>query len=46
VRFADRILGLRAGRIVFDGPPERLDDGALARIYGHGFPNEHLELAA
>jgi len=46
VRFADRILGLRAGRIVFDGPPERLDDAALARIYGHGFPNEHLELAA
>jgi len=32
--FARRILGLTAGRIVFDGPPTALDEDALARIYG------------
>ena len=26
-RFGERIIGLAAGRIVFDGPPDRLDDG-------------------
>lgn len=34
--YSDRILGLRAGRVVFDGPPEALDGAALARIYGGG----------
>jgi len=33
-RFADRIIGIRAGRIVFDGPPERLDAAALVAIFG------------
>jgi len=33
-RFADRVLGMSSGRIVFDGPPERLTDGELTRIYG------------
>lgn len=32
--FVDRIIGLRAGEIVFDGPPETLDEAALTRIYG------------
>jgi phosphonate transport system ATP-binding protein len=32
--FAERIVGLRAGRIVFDGPPEQLDDDNLSLIYG------------
>ena len=32
-RFADRIVGLADGRIVFDGPQQVLDDAALARIY-------------
>jgi len=32
--FSDRLLGLREGRVVFDGPPEALDEAALARIYG------------
>jgi phosphonate transport system ATP-binding protein len=32
--FVDRIIGLTAGEIVFDGPPEALDDSVLTRIYG------------
>ena len=32
--FARRIVGLTAGRIVFDGPPPALDEPALERIYG------------
>ncbi len=31
--FADRVVGMRAGRIVFEGPCEALDAQALARIY-------------
>jgi phosphonate transport system ATP-binding protein len=33
-RFADRVLGMAGGRIVFDGPPERLTDVELKQIYG------------
>jgi phosphonate transport system ATP-binding protein len=32
--FVDRIVGLRAGEVVFDGPPSALDDAALTSIYG------------
>lgn len=32
-QFADRIIGLSAGSIVFDGPPHNLDDEALNKIY-------------
>ena len=31
--FADRIIGLSSGRVVFDGPPGALDEAALQRIY-------------
>jgi phosphonate transport system ATP-binding protein len=33
-RFADRMLGMSGGRIVFDGAPGRLTDAELTRIYG------------
>ncbi|PWV76780.1 phosphonate ABC transporter ATP-binding protein [Halomonas sp. A11-A] len=33
-QFADRIVGLRAGRIVFDGKPGELDAETLTTIYG------------
>lgn len=32
--FTDRIIGLRAGRIVFDGAPSALTEAALTEIYG------------
>jgi len=33
-RFADRVVGMAGGCIVFDGPPSSLTEGALTGIYG------------
>jgi phosphonate transport system ATP-binding protein len=33
-RFADRIVGMSGGRIVYDGPPDGLSDDVLKTIYG------------
>jgi phosphonate transport system ATP-binding protein len=33
-RYADRIIGMSKGEIVFDGPPEKLEDTHLLAIYG------------
>ena len=41
--YADRVLGLRDGRLVFNGPPADLGDDALVRIFGE-YPAP-LELA-
>ncbi len=32
--FTDRIIGLRAGEVVFDGSPDALDETVLTQIYG------------
>ena len=37
-RYADRILGLRAGRCVFNGAPADLDDAMLVEIFGEAPP--------
>jgi phosphonate transport system ATP-binding protein len=33
-RFAQRIIGMAGGEIVFDGPPEALQPEHLRQIYG------------
>jgi phosphonate transport system ATP-binding protein len=33
-RFADRVVGMSNGRVVFDGPPAKLGDDVLTTIYG------------
>jgi len=33
-RYADRIIGMSKGSIVFDGPPQALEDAHLLAIYG------------
>jgi phosphonate transport system ATP-binding protein len=38
VAFADRIIGIAAGRIVFDDAPARLGPEALVSIYGSPEP--------
>lgn len=35
-RYCDRVIGMRDGRIVFDGPPEHLTTTAARDIYGAG----------
>jgi len=32
--FANRVIGLKAGRVVFDGPPDQLSPEVLTDIYG------------
>jgi phosphonate transport system ATP-binding protein len=32
--FVSRIIGLRAGKVVYDGPPSGLDQEILMAIYG------------
>ena len=39
-QFADRLIGMRAGRIVYDGRPEGLDAGILDRIYRRSLRGE------
>lgn len=36
VRFADRVIGLAGGGVVFDGPPAELTDSVVDAIYGTG----------
>ena len=33
-RYCDRVIGMRQGRVVFDGTPEQLTTGAARDIYG------------
>ncbi|MGF1625029.1 MAG: phosphonate ABC transporter ATP-binding protein [Alphaproteobacteria bacterium] len=33
-QFVGRIIGLRAGEIVFDGPPDQMTEAVLTQIYG------------
>jgi phosphonate transport system ATP-binding protein len=42
-RYATRVLGLRAGRLVFDGPPAAVDQQRFREIYGD--EAEDLEIA-
>lgn len=42
-RYADRVVALAAGSVVFDGPPRRLNDEALARVYGGAEPTPSLQ---
>ncbi len=39
-RFADRVVGLAGGRVVFDGPPDALTEEALAGIYRKRTPRD------
>jgi phosphonate transport system ATP-binding protein len=33
-RFSDRVVGMTGGQVVYDGPPEHLDERILKTIYG------------
>ncbi len=36
--YAGRILGLRDGELIFDGPPEKMDAGVLQNLYASALP--------
>lgn len=38
--YADRIIGIRAGEIVYDGPADKVDQNVLNTIYEGNVPNE------
>jgi phosphonate transport system ATP-binding protein len=40
-RFCPRIVGLHAGTVVFDGPPQTLDDDVLRSVYGDEAVESH-----
>ena len=43
LKYATRIIGIRAGEIVFDGKPEEVTEEALIKIYGRSLnQNEKL----
>ncbi|MBO0607855.1 phosphonate ABC transporter ATP-binding protein [Myceligenerans salitolerans] len=43
--FADRIVGMRAGRIVFDGPAAEVDDRVFESIYGRSLSVQDVSTA-
>jgi phosphonate transport system ATP-binding protein len=44
--YAQRIIGMRDGKIVFDGTPEEADDAVFASIYGRSLTAEDVLKAA
>jgi len=46
LEFADRIVGIHAGRVVFEGTPDALDDRALGRIYPGRSGNSQQDAAS
>jgi len=44
--FANRVIGLKAGRVVFDGPPDQLSPEVLTDIYGAEDWSQTIRLAA
>ncbi len=41
--YCGRIIGMSAGRVVFDGPPEALTEARIAQVYGAAAPRAPLE---
>ena len=44
LEYADRVIGIRAGRIVYDGPTDTVTQEVLNAIYGDQLPKEAAEL--
>ena len=40
--YAQRIIGMRAGKVVFDGPPEKADDAVFEMIYDRSLTAEDV----
>ena len=40
LEYADRVIGIRAGKIVYDGPSKQVDQAVLDAIYGEDAVSE------
>ena len=45
-RFADRIIGLKSGAVVFDGTSEQLTPALAESLYAHAHPASHSKTAS
>jgi phosphonate transport system ATP-binding protein len=45
-RFADRIIGIARGRVVFDGSPQEFDEAAVDRVYRFDKADAGVDLSA
>ncbi|HET19598.1 MAG TPA: phosphonate ABC transporter ATP-binding protein, partial [Chromatiales bacterium] len=45
-RYADRVIGINAGKVVFDGPPDALDDAVIEILYRRPSTQEESHVAA
>lgn len=43
IEFSDRIIGLKQGKLVFDGTPDELDAKVISYIYGTPYVREHAD---
>ena len=42
LQYADRIVGIRAGKIVYDGPTSKIDKETLRYIYGRDLTDDDM----
>jgi phosphonate transport system ATP-binding protein len=42
LQYADRVIGIRAGQIVYDGPTGEVNDDVLKQIYGRELKDDEL----
>lgn len=40
--YADRVIGIKAGKIIYDGPSNKVDKETLAKIYGRDLNSEEV----
>ena len=37
LQYADRVIGIKAGEVVYDGPASEVNEAVLAEVYGGQF---------
>jgi phosphonate transport system ATP-binding protein len=42
LKYADRIIGIQAGKIVFDGPSSKINEKTLVKIYGRSLKKDEI----
>jgi len=42
LKYATRIIGIKAGEIVYDGPSEQITDDMLVQIYGRSLKSNEI----